>query len=178
MNLGEFLIPLVMWAVAPIILAGILIYMVFFVPEDNVQPRVKTSAQAGKWAGIIIFVMYVISQWNRTVSFSFQPPFYQFVFWPTVISTITGFIMIWIFDILRSTRVIGLIIMALVSATSITLYSYLFIRTYQNDLLFVLLGFMLGVFTYEVFFPEGFPTFWIHAFRKKEAKNSNQDDDH
>jgi hypothetical protein len=155
-------------------LAGILVYTLFFIPEERAHPRVKTAAQAGKWAGLIILVIYVISLRNRTVALSFRPTNYQFALAPTVFAALGGFAVSWIFDVLRSTRFLGFLVLALVSATSITLYSYLFIRTDRNDLVFALLGFVLGVLLFEIFFPEGIPPSWARKLRGEGATDEQQ----
>lgn len=169
MTIGAYIMAVIEWAVVPLVLAGILLYTIIFIPDDQAIPRVKTSAQAGKWAGLIVFVIYVISRRSQTMAFSLQPADYDFVFWPTAAAVAAGFAVSAVFDLIRSTRFLGLLVLALVSATSISLYSYLFIRLVRNSLVFVLLGFVLGVLLYEVFFPDGMPEAWGRALRGKRA---------
>ncbi len=163
MNIGEIILSAIEWAVVPLVLAGILIYGLFGIPEESAPSRVRTAAQAGKWAGLIIFVIYVISLRSRTLTFSFRAPNYDFMFWPTALAALAGLMVSGVFDFLRSTRFIGFLVLTIVSATAISLYSYLFIRTVRNDLVFMLLGLVLGILLYEIIFPEGLPDSWARA---------------
>ncbi len=172
MTLGEYVMAVIEWAVVPLVLAAILIYSLFFIPEERAHPRVKTSAQAGKWAGLVVFVIYVISLRNRAAAFSFEPPNYQFVLWPTVFAGFAGFAASGLFDLIRSTRFIGFLVLALVSAASISIYSYLFVRAARNDLVFILLGFVLGALLFEILFPDGLPGSWVRTLRGERRERA------
>ncbi len=170
MDIAQIIMAAVEWGIVPLVLAGILIYTLFFIPEEGASPLVKTSATAGKWAGLIILILYIVSRKERGLYIMFQVPHYQFEPGPTALSALAGFAAAWFFDLIRSTRAIGLFVMALVAATSMTLYSYLFIGDGRNSLVFIALGFVLGVLLHEILFPEGMPDSWRRALKREKVE--------
>jgi hypothetical protein len=173
MDIAQIVLAAVEWGVVPLVLAGILIYTLFFIPEEDAPSLVKTSATAGKWAGLVILVLYIVSRRERGLYILFQVPHYRFEPGATAFSALAGFATSWFFDLIRSTRAIGLFVMALVAATSITLYAYLFIGDGRNSLVFISLGFVLGVLLHEILFPEGTPDAWSRMLRRRRERKPN-----
>ena len=152
------------WGIVPLILAGLLLFTLFGIPDDMADPNIKVSARSGKWAGLIVLVLFIISQKNRELTFSFKIPAYGFAIWPTLLSTAAGFALSRFFDLIKRTRVLGIFILALVATTSITFYSYIFITNVRSTVVFIALGITFGVLFHEVLFPE---------FRSEKLKEIN-----
>ena len=141
------------WAIVPLILLVLFVFSLFGVPGPKPDPIAKASASAGAWAGLIVLVLFVISQKDRGLAFSFELPSYGFAFWPTFLATVGGFGFSRFLDLVRRTRVVGVFVLVLVASTSIALFSYVFIRDVRQQLVFVALGWALGVLLHEMFFP-------------------------
>ncbi|NIM98817.1 MAG: hypothetical protein GTO24_12285, partial [candidate division Zixibacteria bacterium] len=123
-------------------------------------------ARAGKFAGLIVLILVIISQNKRELNFSFKIPSYDFDFWPTLIGASAGFIVYGVFSFVKPTRAIGIFVLAIVGSTSIALYSYFFISGFSNTVMFGTLGILLGVLFYEVVLP---------IFLREGAEQSGED---
>jgi hypothetical protein len=114
---------------------------------------VKASASAGAWAGLVVFVLFVISQKNSALSFSFELPAYGFRFWPTVLAAGGGFGASYLLDAVRRHRVVGAFVLVLVASSSIALFRYVFVSDVRHHLVFVALGGALGVLMHQMLYP-------------------------
>lgn len=151
--MSAYIMAAIEWCIVPLILPAIFLFALFGIPGNAADSQVKASARAGKWAGLILLVIFIVSQKNRPLAFSFKIPSYDFLLVPLLLSGLAGFFFSWIFDVIKRTRVIGFFVLALIAATTITFYSYLFISSIRSMIVFVALGIMLGVLMHEVFFP-------------------------
>lgn len=149
----QYVMAAIEWAVVPIILFLLFVYSLFGVPDRSAERVVKASARAGAWAGLIVLVLFIISQKGQGLSFSFELPAYGFQFWTTVVSCAGGFIGSWGLDFIRRSRIVGMFVLVLVAASSVALFSYVFVLSVRQDLVFISLGVALGCLVHEVFFP-------------------------
>ena len=152
--MSVYIMTAIEWCIVPVILAIILFFSLFIFPDQKADYKVKISARAGKWAGLIVLVLFIVSQKNRELSISFKIPEYDFAIFPTLISSIIGFVSAWGLDQIKHSRVVGIFVLALVGSTSITLYSYIFISNVRSLVVFFALGVMFGVLLHEIIFPE------------------------
>lgn len=155
------------WLIVPLILVLIFIYAFFIIPNEINDKLIKNSTIAGRYAGLIVLVMFIVSQKNKRMVFQFYIPEYNFAFWTTFLSVCTGFVFSWFFDYIKGSRVLGIFVLALVAITSITFYSYLFINDVRSTIIFTALGIGFGVLVHRVFFPEDF----IGIFKKAEQED-------
>ncbi len=151
-DLGR-IIDIAIWAVVPLILFLILFFSLFGLPGKMAEPRVKASARAGKFAGLIVLILFIISQKTRQFNFTFQIPSYDFDVWPTLIGALAGFIVYGIFSFVKPARSMGIFVLAIVGSASIALYSYFFITGFSKTVMYGTLGVLLGVLFYEVVLP-------------------------
>ena len=149
----QYLMAAIEWGVVPLILFSLLMFGLFRVSGPKPDPAVKASATAGAWAGLVVFVLFIVSQKNNGLAFSFQLPAYGFRFWPTILSAATGFGGSWLLDAIRRYRVVGAFVLVLVASTSIALFSYVFVSDVRPHLVFLALGGALGVLLHQMLYP-------------------------
>jgi uncharacterized metal-binding protein len=149
----EIISLIVLWGIVPAILLALLIFGTIIVRRTSYDER-RTSARAGFWAGLVLFIGYVISQSHTlkmpTSIFRYLPAL-DLV--PAAIGFIIGFLFLWGVRYLLLTRMVGLVSLILSSVSTSSLYSYIFIDTLRNKILFLALGFAFGALLHMVFFP-------------------------
>ena len=141
------------WAIAPVALFALFIYGFFCISRVANAPLPKDSAVYGRWAGLVIFVVFLLTRKHRIDVFSFALPSYDFDFLKILCGVVVGFVFSWMFDYLRRFRVLGVLTMLLVSATSIALYAYFFVESFRGPLIFISIGLAFGTLLHRVFFP-------------------------
>jgi hypothetical protein len=149
----EIISLIVLWGIVPAILLALLIFGMIILRRTTYDER-RTSARAGFWAGLVLFIGYVISQ-----SHTLKMPTSIFRYLPTLdlvpaaIGFIVGFLFLWGVRFLLLTRMVGLVSLILSSVSTSSLYSYIFIDALRNKILFLALGFAFGALLHMVFFP-------------------------
>ena len=149
----EIISLIVLWGVVPAIFVALLIFAVIIVRRTSYDER-KTSARAGFWAGLVLFIGYVISQ-SHTLKipasiFRYLP---ELDLLPAAVGFIVGFLFLWGVRFLLRTRMVGLVSLILSALSTSGLYSYIFIETLRDKILFAALGFAFGALLHIVFFP-------------------------
>jgi len=137
------------WWLVLIILAIIFIYGLTLSP---VNPLYNSSTRAGKLLGLILFVIFVISQKGRQLNPSFSIPTYGFKIIPILLGVAGGFLFSRTINIILKIRLVGIVAMFLVSGSLITMYTYIFLSFYRPALVFVVLGIALGTLLETLFF--------------------------
>jgi uncharacterized metal-binding protein len=149
----EIISLIVLWGIVPAILLALLIFGMVIVRRTSYDER-RTSARAGFWAGLVLFIGYVISQ-----SHTLKMPASFFRYLPALdpvsaaIGFIVGFLFLWGVRFLLLTRMVGLVSLILSAVSTSSLYSYIFIDALRNKILFLALGFAFGALLHMVFFP-------------------------
>ncbi|MEN8211969.1 MAG: hypothetical protein ABFR31_09635, partial [Thermodesulfobacteriota bacterium] len=92
------------WGIVPLILVGILAHFLINIPDKNAPDAIKRSSFSGKFAGFIIFALFVLSQRNRELLFSFDMPVYEFDFLLIGGSIVGGCIFAWIFKLIKTKK--------------------------------------------------------------------------
>jgi hypothetical protein len=134
------------WLIVPIILLIIFIYALSL-PYMDSKESVKKSGTAGIFAGLIIFLIFVVTRPSDTYQFSSEIPTYSvsfFSFFIVVIGFILGFFILGIIDVFRDTSKLAFLVMILVSASMITTYCYFLFVSFRSTVVFIALGSMLG----------------------------------
>jgi hypothetical protein len=118
-------------------------------------PNLKISANAGWWAGLVLFVFIIIYHFDAITLPSMEMRSNLSVSIPGgVVGGILGFIVPWLLKILIQKRTIGIISMLLSAAGATSLFSYIFIRNLNNVLIGGVLGIAFGTLLHVVIFPE------------------------
>jgi len=145
---------LVLWVTVPGVMLGLLFYAIGIVSGAS-QSEGKTSAKAGFWAGLVLFVVYVVSQLHaaREPNFRFGS-LPQFDLSSMGTGLVGGFLLLWGVRFLAPTRLVGLVTLILAAASSSALFSYVFIESLRSTMVFLTLGTALGALLHVVFFPD------------------------
>jgi hypothetical protein len=149
----EIISLIVLWGVVPSIFVALLIFGMIIVRRTSYDER-KTSARAGFWAGLVLFIGYVISQ-SHTLKmpasiFRYLP---ELDLLPAAIGFMIGFLFLWGVRFLLLTRMVGLVSLILSAVSTSGFYSYVFMDTLRDKVVFAALGFAFGALLHIVFFP-------------------------
>jgi len=153
MGVREITTVVVSWAVVPAIILAAFFFSIIIV-RRTLQDERGTSARAGFWAGILLMIVFVISQWYRVKS-----PTFSLKSLPSLniesagIGFIVGFFFLWIVRFLLPTRMVGLISLILSAASTSGLYAYIFIESLRGTILFLALGIAFGALLHIALFP-------------------------
>jgi hypothetical protein len=149
LNLSNFILltifKFIEWILVPAVLL-VLWYYGFFL-----LPKARSAARYAGWAGLIIFVLFVVSRKGRGDTLTFRVPEYDFNWWLTAVGTFVGFVLRWLIDKPMRPLEIAVMALVLVSSSSISIYSYLFIQETRPAILFVALGCALGILLEKAF---------------------------
>jgi hypothetical protein len=157
-NVKEEVLMAIEWGIIPIILLGMLLKVFLFNPEDKSGPKIKKSYVSGKYAGLVIFALFILSQKENELIFSFKMPTYEFDLFLVLFATAVGTAASLIFDLIKKHTIIGLYTLISVSTLSTGIYCYLFIQHLRHYLIFVTMGMVLGIFIFRIFYPLAVPS--------------------
>lgn len=144
---------LIQWVVSPCIMLGLFLFSMCIVSTTK-KTELKVSAQAGGWAGILIFIVYLIYQLD-----AIQYPELDYNILPNPLITpiafgfISGFILLLLVRLLIFTRFVGIITLILTSASTSSLFTYFLIEKYRLNIFYCSLGLALGMLLNMVLFP-------------------------
>ena len=136
-----------MWIIVPCIMLGWLLYAL--------SKARTTSSRAGFWAGLVIFVVFVISQLHlaRAPDLSLnQLP--QLELLPLLVGALVGFNILLVARLIRAEALLGIETLLLSAASSIALFSYIFMAGARNGMSYLALGTVFGALLFVVFFPQ------------------------
>jgi hypothetical protein len=149
----EAISTIVGWIVVPGILVVLFIYALVLMGGAPQGPP-RRSATAGFLAGLVLFVVFVVSQLDaiREPSFEFSRfPSLEVI--PMGLGLVIGFVLLLVVRWITPTPLVGLLTLLLAAASSSALYTYIFIESLRSTLLFLTLGTALGALLHIVFFP-------------------------
>lgn len=148
------------WLVVPIVLFSLLFWAMRIVSRTK-TPILKTSARAGFWGGLIICVIFTVSRLGdiQGISFSFSAVPGVDVFNLTL-GIVIGFFVILLFGMLIPTRMVGIITMLLVGASSTALVAFVLLSASRFSVLYLALGTALGVLLHAMTMPATFRKAW------------------
>ncbi len=151
---AKYIMAAIEWAVAPLIIFGILLYSLLILPQmpRGIQRfKIRRAAHAGSWAGLIPLAIFIISQ--KKVELVFQFPTYSVKVLPLLLATIAGLCFKWALDLVKNSRGLGIFSLLLVATSSITLYSYFFLTPLRSTLVFIALGVLFGILLHRAAAP-------------------------
>ncbi len=149
----SFISNLVLWMIIPFILFALFIFS-WVIAKKAKTSELKVSSRAGLWAGLIIFVIYLLSNLNRVhePNFSFQS-LPGLLIMPMSLGFIIGFSFLWLVRSMTPTRLVGIITLLLSAISTSALFTYFFIIDLRIWILYLTLGSALGILLHIVFFP-------------------------
>ncbi len=143
----------VQWLIVPFILLGLLALSRVIVNSVS-DFEFRISAMAGFWSGLVVFVLYVVSQLNviHTPSFDLlRLP--RLLIIELILGLVMGFCFLWLARVIIHTRFIGLGTLLLSAMSTIALFTYIFITNLRGSILCWTLGVALGALLHTVLFP-------------------------
>ncbi len=148
-----FISTTVQWVILPLIMFAIFAFA-WIIANSARTAELRVSSWAGFWAGLLTFVIYVVSQLSqiREPNLRFAPlPGLQFL--PLGWGLTTGFVFLWLVRHAVPTRLVGLITLMLASTSTSAVFTYVFIDSTRVSVLYWTLGTALGILLHIVLFP-------------------------
>jgi hypothetical protein len=165
--MAVFIATTVQWVIQPLIM-GALFTFAWIIASTARTGELKVSSWAGFWAGLMTFVIYVVSQLTQI-----QEPKLQFENLPGMQflelgwGITTGFVFLWVVRHAVPTRLVGLLTLMLAGSSTSALFTYVFINPARVSVLYWTLGTALGILLHIVLFP----TSIAHIFPLAERKD-------
>lgn len=170
--MAQTIITLLLWLIVPIILIATVLFSVRIVRRVR-EPEAKLSARAGFWAGIILFVIFIVSQLRDVGEprFDFSTiPDLDLV--PVLGGGVIGFVLLWLLRALVPTRWVGVVTLLLTAVSAGALYSFIFIDDFRIAVLYASLGGVLGILVHIVLFPSSIGNLWKRSTKSTAASAS------
>jgi hypothetical protein len=144
---------IVQWMVLPLIMFSIFA-LAWILARSAKTAELRVSSWAGFWAGLLSFVIYVVSQLSQirdpALHFSELPGLQPL---PLGLGLIGGFVFFWIVQRSVPTRLVGLMTLVLGASSTSALFTYLFIDSLRVSVLYLTLGTALGILVHVILFP-------------------------
>jgi hypothetical protein len=164
--MAPFIATTVQWVILPLIMCAIFAFA-WIIAGSAKTAELRVSSWAGFWAGLLSFVIYVVSQLSqiREPNLHYAAlPGMQFL--PLGWGLTTGFVFLWIVRHAVPTRLVGLITLMLAGSSTSAIFTYIFIDSLRVSVLYWTLGTALGILLHIVLFPASI----AHIFPVGERK--------
>ncbi len=149
------IVPLILkaieWVLVPFVLVALWGYGFYSLPTNAGSHEAKAACRYARWAGLILFVLFVVSRKGRGDTLSLKIPEYDFNWWLTILGTVFGFFFSWFIEKVKHIRAVAFVVLVLVASMSISFYCYLFVQDTRVWILFLALGFALGTLLDKAF---------------------------
>jgi len=153
MEVAHVISNTVQWIIVPSIILALFIFALI-VARSVTDSEQKASAWAGFWAGLVVFVIYVVSQLNSLHKLDFKfSTLPGLLLAPLLLGFVVGFIFIWLVKAVIPTRVVGFITLLLTASSTSALFTYIFINSLRASVLYGALGTALGILLHIILFP-------------------------
>lgn len=145
------------WIVVPAIFIALFLLAISFMNKAQ-KGEHKLSTVAGFWAGMIVFVVFLIYHLSSIALPDFSTfSSINFNFWDTIILILAvggGYGSIFGIEKFWPTRIAGFVVMIITFCSLSALFSYFFIQVYNKILLLLALGFTFGVLLHVIIHPK------------------------
>jgi hypothetical protein len=143
----------VQWGILPLIMIAIFVFA-WIIASSARSAELRVSSWAGFWAGLLSFVIYVVSLLAQIREPNFRYallPGLQLL--PLGWGLTTGFVSLWIVRHAVPTRLVGIITLMLAGSSTSAVFTYIFIDSLRVSVLYWTLGTALGILLHIVLFP-------------------------
>jgi hypothetical protein len=151
--MAPFIATTVQWVILPLIMCAIFAFA-WIIAGSAKTAELRVSSWAGFWAGLLSFVIYVVSQLSQirepNLHYAALP---DMQFLPLGWGLTTGFVFLWIVRHAVPTRLVGLITLMLAGSSTSAIFTYIFIDSLRVSVLYWTLGTALGILLHIVLFP-------------------------
>ena len=161
-----FIATTVQWVILPLIMFAIFAFA-WIIANSARTAELRVSSWAGFWAGLLSFVVYVVSQLSQI-----QEPKLQYADLPGLQllpfgwGLSTGFVFLWFVRHAVPTRLVGLITLMLAGTSTSAVFTYVFIDSTRVPVLYWTLGMALGIILHIVLFPSSIVPIFPPARRR------------
>ena len=166
-DVARYVMAPIEWVLVPLILVILFLSGITLRPKD---PSLKTSTIAGKLAGFVLFVLFVVSQKGHPMGISFTLPDYGVEWLPLLSSIVLLFLFARVLEKLLRTRLAGIVAMFLVAAPLITLHAYVFLAPYRSTIVYLALGGTLGALFEMLLFERDPVSTRTHSTQKEQPR--------
>lgn len=145
----------IFWIIVPVIMIS-LVFISRAIINQTAKGTQKTAAEAGFWGGFILFIIYFIYQLpSFRVAEASVDSLYQSNILGAFIGICSGIILLLVLKkIFDTKKMVGFVTMILSFCGMASIYSYFFIRTFNDVLLPAILGVAFAVSLYVVISPK------------------------
>ncbi|OQY48501.1 MAG: hypothetical protein B6242_02210 [Anaerolineaceae bacterium 4572_78] len=149
----------IQWLVVPSIILGVFSFATTIIAKAP-KGEINVSAHGGFWAGIVLFVMYVVSQIGQVSlpHISLVLPVLKVE--PLGLGLVIGFALVGIVRYVIHTRFVGLLSLLLISMSATILFQYVFFADLRSIMLSSTLGFAFGALLHISIFPNSIRELW------------------
>jgi hypothetical protein len=143
----------VQWIILPLIMIAIFVFA-WIIASSARTAELRVSSWAGFWAGLLSFVIYVVSQLAQIREPNFRYavlPGLQLL--PLGWGLTAGFVFLWIVRHAVPTRLVGIITLMLAGSSTSAVFTYIFIDSLRVSVLYWTLGTALGILVHIVLLP-------------------------
>ena len=152
--MAPIIATIVQWLILPSIMTSLFAFA-WVIASTARFPELKVSAWAGFFAGLVTFVIYVVSQLRLIHDPDFRVTTLPgLLVWPLSAGLGAGFVFLWLVRLALPTRLVGILTLMLSGTSSSALFTYLFLTTLRVSVLYWTLGTALGILLHVVLFPE------------------------
>ncbi|MBI4085552.1 MAG: hypothetical protein HY432_03575 [Candidatus Liptonbacteria bacterium] len=139
----KFFFYLVVWFFVPIVLLLIIRFLATVHTRTNTKSQ-KHAAHAGFWAGFVLFIIVMIYQINIFLQIGFPNNYMYngFNLWLCLIAALI------IFVVATPTVMSNWTVLILTFLSFFALFHYLFVRTYNDIILSIVMGMVFGFLTH------------------------------
>ena len=153
-DIGSALAKVIEWVLVPLVLLLLFGYGFAQLPDEPASSAAKKAAHSARWAGLILFVLFVLWRQGRGDIFLDTMPNYRLELGflaITALAAAAGFGFSRFVDWLKGTRAFPFVVLVLVALMSIAIYTYFFIWVSRSLIPFLALGFALGTLLNRAF---------------------------
>jgi hypothetical protein len=152
-DVAPIISTIVQWVIVPLIMLAVFAFACVIACSAR-TPESKVSSWAGFCAGLVTFVVYVVSQLNQIR----EPDFHSsalpgLLLFPLGLGLAAGYAFLGLVRLAVPTRLVGLITLALAASSTSAMFTYIFIDTLRVSVLYWTLGATLGILLHIVLFP-------------------------
>jgi hypothetical protein len=163
---------IVQWVIVPLIMLAVFAFACVIACSAR-TPESKVSSWAGFCAGLVTFVVYVVSQLNDIREPDLRSSALPgLLLTPLSLGLGAGFVFLGLVRLAVPTRLVGLITLALAASSTSAVFTYIFIDNLRVSVLYWTLGATLGILLHIVLFP----TSVEHIFNPRPGRGRLQAD--
>jgi len=151
--MAPIIATIVQWLILPSIMLAVFAFA-WVIASTARSPELKVSAWAGFFAGLVTFVIYVVSQLSQIHDPDFRiSTLPGLLMRPLCAGLGAGFVFLWLVRVAMPTRLVGILTLMLSGTSSSALFTYLFLTALRVSVLYWTLGTALGILLHVVLSP-------------------------